>query len=109
MILNNESYTLRNALCWGLCTLHFNEATDLQKSRVYRYYHGAVCTAESLPILGQIVSLFECCVAKLYYAIHTHQGYIFNNSYISIYHDPSKIKINLNIFGHLISLERQPE
>lgn len=66
-LLPYEQYTLYNAICWGNFHNHLknicNDEGDYWKSAC----HFTIAVIEFIPIIGQIVSVFELCIAYLYY------------------------------------------
>lgn len=57
--LDRNDYTWTNALCWGNCFKH------LEKARAEDSYgHGLIGALELLPIVGQIISIFEKIVVE---------------------------------------------
>ncbi len=64
-LLLNKDYTINNALAWGNCLNHAHQAWTnpyLKK----RLFHAIVALVESIPIIGQIASLFEMTAARLF-------------------------------------------
>jgi len=55
-------YTLRNALLWGNCSLHFEKSTHGTWGK--RAVHALICLIELPPVISQIASLFEMVIAK---------------------------------------------
>lgn len=62
--LDSSRYTLSSALLWGIAQGHFERALDTQGSLGGRVVHLLTALVEFIPILSQIVSLFEYCVAR---------------------------------------------
>lgn len=63
--LSSSSYTPSAALQWGFCLGHFERAQDQTGSLLGRTVHFLTACIEFIPILGQIVSLFEMWVWRV--------------------------------------------
>lgn len=48
--LDTKDYTLSNAMCWGMCSRHWEKG------------HKAIACIEAIPVIGQIASLFEMII-----------------------------------------------
>lgn len=59
--LNIASYSLKNALLWGNCIGHWNESKEVGNLN-HRAVHILIAGIQSLPIIGQIASLFEMMI-----------------------------------------------
>lgn len=68
-LLNPDKYTLKNALVWGLCRNHLSQAKQ-QATWQGRTVHRIIGLSEALPIVGQIVSLFELGMNSLFKGKH---------------------------------------
>ncbi len=65
-MLPTPAYTLSNALSWGLCKSHFDQA-NLTSSKGIK--HLSLALLETLPILSQIVSLIELVAVNIFQAL----------------------------------------
>jgi len=68
---NRPEYTLCTALSWGQCADHWGKA-GLKSCAALG--HLAVALIESLPILGQLVSLIELAVSKVFFNLDPASG-----------------------------------
>ncbi len=64
MSLNTQDYTLKNALLWGNCIAHCKAATEGNWHN--RTVHLIIAAAEASPITGQITSLGEWALFRLF-------------------------------------------
>lgn len=60
-----DSYTIRNALCWGICRDHFRKI-EVENLWYNRVIHITIGCLEALPVAGQIVSLIELGIIKFF-------------------------------------------
>lgn len=63
--LNNNEYTIRHALTWGIFQGHCQQARSHTEWRG-RLVHGLIAAVELLPIIGQIVSLLELGIIRFF-------------------------------------------
>ena len=64
-LLDHQDYTIRNALTWGNCLAHYQKARVSEESSYsQRISHGSIALIEAIPIIGQIISLFEMAIAS---------------------------------------------
>lgn len=63
LALNYEDYSLKNALVWGNCSMHFQKAREGHLGD--RTIHALIGLVESIPIISQISSIFEMIVVSL--------------------------------------------
>lgn len=68
--LSPEEYTLKNALLWGNFIGHCKKANEGKWGE--RCVHVFIATAEFLPIISQIVSIFETIICKRFF--HSSKG-----------------------------------
>lgn len=69
-LLLKRDYTVYNALAWGNCFNHARRAWAPTASWSQRIFHGTIAWVEWVPIISQIVSLFEMAVASLFKPSH---------------------------------------
>lgn len=69
--LKQADYTWQNALLWGNCRKHWEEAQ--KGSLCNRTVHAMITIAELLPIIGQIASIFEKIIVSQF--IHPEPPY----------------------------------
>lgn len=60
-----DTYTIRNALCWGICRDHFRKV-EVENLWYNRVIHITIGCLEALPVAGQIVSLIELGIIKFF-------------------------------------------
>lgn len=65
-LLSNEVYTFKNAMTWGICKEHCSQVQKGKLSNGASCFHISMAVLEAFPILGQIVSLVEYCVNKIF-------------------------------------------
>lgn len=68
IFLNRECYTWKNALLWGNCIEHGKKA--LSEGRLgYRVVQWIITGVEALPLIGQIMSIFEKLIVNALAAV----------------------------------------
>ena len=65
-LLLQQDYTLYNAITWRNCVGHYHRAYTPALSYSQRFFHATIALVELLPIVGQIISLFEMAIAYLF-------------------------------------------
>lgn len=64
-----DNYSWESVLVWGNFRSHFEKASDSNASLGHRVVHALIATAEFLPIIGQIASIFEKIIVE-YFSKH---------------------------------------
>ncbi|MBA3239254.1 MAG: hypothetical protein H0T62_13035 [Parachlamydiaceae bacterium] len=100
--LNPKNYTIENALTWGYFGEHCKKAfIEKNVSLGVRFTHGMIAVLELLPIISQIVSLFEKCIFDVW-QLNIFKSTIDKPITIVI---KSPIKyLNIDFFTNIISL-----
>ncbi len=61
---NNLAYNMNSALTWGICALHLNKSKSGRP--LSRFIHFSLFLMEAVPILGQLISLIDVAVSKVF-------------------------------------------